>query len=151
MESERNLSGDALSSLLFVISVIPLSQTLLKVNSGYQLEKGLHRMINHLFFMSDFKLYGNSEEEAERLTNTVRIFSNDIPIEFGISKCAHIKAGKLVSVVGVELSPEEKILELELDKVYKYSGILEANNIMHTEMKNKIEKEYYRRVRQLIS
>ena len=51
----------------------------------------------------------------------------------------------------MELSPEEEILELELDKVYKYSGILEANNIMHTEMKNKIEKEYYRRVRQLIS
>ena len=29
--------------------------------------------------------------------------------------------------------------------------MLEANDIMHTGMKNKIQKEYYRRVRQLTS
>ena len=45
--------------------------------------------------MDDFKLYGNSEREAERLTNTVRIFSKDIDLEFRLCKCAHvtIKAG----------------------------------------------------------
>ena len=79
MESERNLSGDALSSLLFVIGLIPLIQALRKVNAGHQLEKGQHRKFNHLPFMDDLKLYGNSEEEAERLTDTVRIFSNDVP------------------------------------------------------------------------
>ena len=45
--------------------------------------------------MHDLKLYGNSEREAERLTNTVRIFSKDIDLEFRLCKCAHvtIKAG----------------------------------------------------------
>ena len=101
--------------------------------------------------MDDLKLYGNSEKETKRLTHTIRIFSKDITINFGISKCAHVtmKAGKLVSVGGMELSSEEVIPELESDKGYKYLGILEANDIMGTEMKDKIQKEYYRRVRQL--
>ena len=54
-------------------------------------------------------------------------------------------------VGGMKLSSGEVIPELESDKDYKYLGNLKANNIMHTEMKDKIQKEYYRRVRQLIS
>ena len=89
--------------------------------------------------MYDLKLYGNSEKEAKRLKNTVRIFSNNIAMEFGITKCGHVimKAGKLVTVGGMELSSWE-VPELELDKGYKYLGILEANGIMHTEMEDKI-------------
>ena len=145
--------GDSLSPLMFVIGLIPLSQILRKVNAGYQLWKGQHKKINHLLFMNDLKLYGNSEKEAERLTNTIRIFSKDIAVEFGISKCSHVtmKAGKLVSVGGMELSSGELIPELESEKGYKYLGILEADDIMHTEMKDKIKKEYYRRARQLTS
>ena len=40
--------------------------------------------------MNDLKLYGNSEKEAERLTNIVRIFSKHVAMEFGISKCSHV-------------------------------------------------------------
>ena len=118
-----------------------------------QLGKGQHKKINHLLVMDDLKLYGNSEKEAERPTNTVRIFSKDITLEFGISKCAHVtmKAGKLVRVGGMELPSREVMPELEPVKVYKYLSILEANDIMHTEMKDKIQKEYYKRVRQLTS
>ena len=67
--------------------------------------------------MDDLKLYGNSEKEAERLTDTVRIFSKDISMEFGINKCALVtmKAGKLVIVGGMELSSGEVIPELASD------------------------------------
>ena len=51
----------------------------------------------------------------------------------------------------MELSTGEGIPELESDRGYKYLGILEADDIMHTEMKDKIKKEYYRRARQLTS
>ena len=51
----------------------------------------------------------------------------------------------------MELSTGEGIPELESDKGYKYLGILETDDIMHTEMKDKIKKEYYRRARQLTS
>ena len=45
-------------------------------------------------------------------------------------------------VGGMKLSSGEVIPELESDKDYKYLGNLKANNIMHTEMKDKIQKEY---------
>ena len=74
-------------------------------------------------------------------------------MKFGISKCAHVtmKAGKLVSVGGMELSSREVIPELVSEKGYKYLGILKANNTMHIKMKDKIQKEYYIRVREQIS
>ena len=139
-----DFQGDTLSPLLFVICLIPLIHTLQKVNAGYQLGRGQRKKINHLLFINDLKLYRNSKKEAEKLTNTVRIFLKDIAMEFGISKSVHvtIKAGKLVSVSGMELSSGEVIPELKSDKGYKYLGILEANDIMHTELKDKIQKEY---------
>ena len=100
--------------------------------------------------MDDLKFYVNSKKEAERLTSIVRIFSKDVAMEIGISKCAHItmKAGKLASVAGMERSSGEVIPELESDKGYKYLGILETIDIIRTEMKDKIQREYYERVRQ---
>ena len=62
-----------------------------------------------------------------------------------------IKARKLVSVGGMELLSGKVILELKSEKGYKHFSILEANDIMHTEIKDKIKKEYYRRVTQLAS
>ena len=145
--------GDALSPLLFVIGLIPLSHILQKVNAGYQVGKGQHKIINHHLFMDNSKLFGNSEKEAEQPTNTVTIFSKDIAVEFGISKCSHvtITGRKLVSVGGMELPSGKVIPELELDRGYKYFGTLEADDIMHTKMKDRTKKEYNRRVRQLTS
>ena len=109
------LQGDIRSPLLFVIGLIPLSHILQKVNAGNLLGKGQHKKINHLLFMDDLKFYGNSEKEAGRLANTVRLFSKDITMKFGIIKCAHVtmKAGKLVNVGRMELSSGEVIPELD--------------------------------------
>ena len=70
---------------------------------------------------------------------------------FHISKLSHITmiAGKLASVSKMGLLPGKVMSELELDKGYKCLGILEAINIMYTKIKNKTQKEYYRRVRDL--
>ena len=38
--------------------------------------------------MDDLKLYGKSTAELESLLNSVRTFSNDISMEFGLDKCA---------------------------------------------------------------
>lgn len=56
--------------------------------------------------MGDLKLYENNEKEAERLTDTVRIFAKDIIIEFHTSKCAYkaMKARKLNCVRGKQIS-----------------------------------------------
>ena len=138
---------------MVVTGLIPLSYTFPKVNVGYHLGKSQHKQINHLLFMDDLKLYGNSEKEAEGLTNSVRLFSKDIAMGFRIHECAHVtmKEGKVVSVGVMELLSVEVIPELQSGKGFRYLGILEVNDIMHTEMKDKIQKEYYRRVRQLTS
>ena len=54
----------------------------------------------------------------------------------------HSESKKFVRVGGLKLSSGELIPELESDKGYQYLGILEANYIMLTEMKDKIQKEY---------
>ena len=38
--------------------------------------------------MYDLKLLGKSTAELESLLNTVRMFSNDISMKFGLDKCA---------------------------------------------------------------
>ena len=54
------------------------------------------------------------KKSLKDLTNTIRIFSKDIAMEFGISKCAHIsmKAEKVVKVGGMKFSSGEVIPEL---------------------------------------
>jgi hypothetical protein len=78
--------GDSLSPLLFVTSLIPLSILLRDVKHGYRFRAG--RKVNHLLFMDDLKLYGKSKAEVEALVNTVRIFTDDIGMKFGLQKCA---------------------------------------------------------------
>ena len=143
--------GDSLSPLLFVIGLIPLSSILQKDPAGYQFNS--KAKVNHLLFMDDLKIYGKNEKEAERLTNTVNIFTRDIGMEFGIDKCAHatMKRGRLVSVGEMELTSGEIIREIESEKGYKYLGILEADDIKHSEIKANISKEYFRRLRKITS
>ena len=47
-------------------------------------------------YMDDIKLFAKNEKELETLTQTVRIYSQDIVMEFGIEKCAMLvmKSGK---------------------------------------------------------
>ena len=37
--------------------------------------------------MGDLKLFGKTEGQLETLINSVRVFSSDINMEFGIEKC----------------------------------------------------------------
>ena len=77
--------GDSLSPLLFVAALIPL--TIILKQLGYQISKNTAK-ISHLLYMDDLKLYGKSTAELESLLNSVRTFSNDISMEFGLDKCA---------------------------------------------------------------
>ena len=143
--------GDSLSPLLFVVCLIPLSMILAKVKAGYDLGKG-KASVNHLLFMDDLKLYGKNEKQLDLLVNTVRIFSEDIKMEFGISKCAVLvmKRGKYDKSPGIVLPDGAKIEEVDMDKGYKYLGILEAEEIREKSMKSNIQKEYFRRVRKIL-
>ena len=51
---------------------------------------------------------------------------------------------------GIPLSNDKVIKSLEEGRSYKYLGVLEADEMMVNEMKEKVEKEYYRRERKVL-
>ena len=99
--------------------------------------------------MDDLELYGNNAIVLNNVLSNIVIVLEYIYMHFDTNKCAHIEAkAEKVSVGGMELLSGEVMPELESYKVYKY---LETNDIIQTEMKDKIPKKYYTRVRQLKS
>jgi hypothetical protein len=87
--------GDSLSPLIFCICLIPLTEQLNSLNTGY--EKHIAKTkISHLLYMDDSKLIAKSEEELRKQTQTVKTFSDDIHMDFGLEKSAKItiKKGK---------------------------------------------------------
>ena len=82
-------------------------------------------------YMDDIKLFAKNEKELENLLHTVRIYSQDIGMEFGIEKCALfiMKSGKRHLTDGIELPNQDKIRTSAENETYKYLGILEADTI----------------------
>ena len=79
---------DTLRSLLFLMAMMPLNFILWKSTACYKLSKSQEK-INHLMYMNDIKLFAkNKKKQLEILIQTLRIYSQDIGMEFGIEKCA---------------------------------------------------------------
>ena len=118
--------GDALSPLLFIIAMMPLNHKLKKCTAGYKLNRSQEK-VNHQMYMDDIKLFAKNEKELETLIQTIRIYSQDIGMEFGIEKCALLvmKSGKRHLTDGIELPNQDKIRTLAENETYKYLGILE--------------------------
>ena len=135
--------GDALSPLLFIIAMMPLNHILRKCAAGYKLRRQQEK-INHQMYTDDIKLFAKNEKKMETLIHTVRIYSQDIGMEFGIEKCALLvmKSGKRHLTDGIKLPNQDKIRTLAENETCKYLGILEADTIKQVEMKNKIQKDY---------
>ena len=141
--------GDSLSPLLFVVALIPLTLLLRKIKQSYEFKN--KDKINHLLFMDDLKLFAKNEKGLDSLVQTVRVFSEDIGMEFGIDKCAMLvlKRGKFERSEGIQLPDNEQIKSLGEKEGYKYLGILEADGVLEKDMKEKLSKEYSRRVRKV--
>ena len=142
---------DSMSPLLFVIALISLTHILRKVEPTYKFSDDGER-INNLLFMDDLRPYAMNEKGVDSLIQTVRVFSEDIGMEFGIEKCAVLvmKRGKVVKSEGIKLPDYKTIQGLKDGDSYKYLGILEADRIKHEEMKETVTKECKRRVRTIL-
>ena len=141
--------GDFLSPLLFLMALMPLSKLLNDTGYGYKIN---NQKLNHLFYMDDLKLYASNDGELEGMLKTVKTFSDDIGMEFGLDKCAKatFKRGKLTSTNNVRLDDDNIIKELDQEGTYKYLGVNEGDGIQHAKMKEKIRKECIRRVRSIM-
>ena len=139
--------GDSLSPLLFCIALAPLSSLLNESTYGYEILGG---KINHLFYMDDLKTFAKNDDQLTGFLTIVKTFRDDIPMEFGLEKCAKatFKRGRLKNTRNLDLdTTTTTIKELEQEGTYKYLGVNEGDGIQHAAMKEKIRKEYCRRTR----
>jgi hypothetical protein len=88
---------DSLSPLLFCICLIPLTEQLNRFSTGYEQHIRKTKIL-HLLYIDGLKLIAKSQEELRKQIQTVKTFSDDIHMEFGLEKCAKItfKKGKLI-------------------------------------------------------
>jgi len=99
--------------------------------------------------MDDLKLLGRNENDLKNEMKIVQTIRKDISMNFGLEICARIclKRGSLHSKMHKGSRFENDIKELDLRKAYKYLGIEESFDIQHKNDKEKLKKEYLRRLR----
>ena len=119
--------GGSLSPLLICIYLIPLTEHLNWLNTGYEEHKSKTK-ISHLLYMDDLKLIAKSEEEFQKQIQSVKNISDDIHMEFGLEKCAQIafKRGKLVHSLNLVIDINREIQELEQRKSTSMWGLREV-------------------------
>ena len=61
-----------------------------------------------------------------------------------------MKRGKIVESDGITLPDDKMIRNLKEDKSYKYLGVQELDDTKTSEMKERVSKEYKRRVRKVL-
>ena len=78
-----------------------------EVKAGYDVRKKVR--INHMLYMDDLKLCGKNEKQIYTIINKVRVFSDDIRMQFGISTCAILimKREKIVKCDCISLPDNE--------------------------------------------
>ena len=101
--------------------MMTLNHILRKFAAGCKLSR-LQEKINHLMYIDDIKLFAKNEKELETLIHTVRIYSQDIGMEFCIEKCAMLvmKSDKRHMTDGTELPNHDKIRTPGENETYKY-------------------------------
>ena len=127
--------GHSLLPLLFCICLIPLTENLNRLNTGYE-DQTTKMKISHLLYMDDLKLIAKSEEELQKQIRTVKIFSDDIHMAFGLENCTKVtfKRGKLIQAQNLMIDATREIQELEQGKTYKFLRIEEKDGIQHQQM-----------------
>ena len=136
---------------MLVLTLIPLSLILRKAKAAYEFSESKEK-INHLLFMNDLKLYSRSEKGLDSLIKTVRVFCEDIGMEFGIEKCAILvmEKGKIVKSIVIDLPNGKVIKSIQEGEIYKYLGILETDKFLEEKMKLNVSKEYIRTLRKVL-
>lgn len=90
------------------------------------------------------KLVSEAVKELQKQLQTVKIFSDDVYMEFVRDNCAKIvhKKGKLVHSQNLLLDISREIQQLERGKTYWCLGTEEREGIQHQQMKEGSKGEY---------
>ena len=118
--------GDSLSSILFIMAMLPLNFLLKRElpNVGFQIGN-FHKVINHL---DDLKLYLNLNSNLNNCQLLYTLSPVISPCHLDLEKCAslHLKHNGVIVSNGIEL-PNGEIINIDQDG-YKYLGNSEVGN-----------------------
>ena len=148
--------GDCPSGTIFILCLLPLTWLLKRSKLGYRIKssRGQTQVISHLFFMDDLKIYASNDNQLKNLISIVKMFSDDISMQFGLDKCSKVTTikGKVTTTGGIPLDPleNEVIKELDNGQSYRYLGILENHKVLHKDMKSEIRNEYFKRLKKIL-
>nr|XP_026484151.1 uncharacterized protein LOC113392088 [Vanessa tameamea] len=149
---ERGIfQGDSLSPLWFCLALNPLNTLLECSRLGYCLWRG-GKVISHLLYMDDLKLFAPSGSQLMELLKVTETFSNSIGMEFGVDKCAvmHVKRGEIMESDGLQLSDSINFRSLSANESYKYLGVSEALGINVTDMKQSLQERFFGRLKKVL-
>ena len=141
---------DSLSSLLFVLCMVPLTWLLRRSKAGYEWDnKGFN--LNHLLFTDDLKLFAKSKKQIDSLVHTVHIFSENIGGQLEIKKCGVLlmDRGKVIKTDDIRLPDGQDMKDID-ETGYTYLVILETDKIKEKEIKRKFSKKYLQRLRLIL-
>ena len=101
----------------------------LKKHHGYKIGTRNGHNISHLFLADDLQLVAQNIEKAKKMLGTVAMFSKDIGMTFGESKCAYqcIERGKKKLPLLVN---NLTLKEIDEGDQYRYLGIDESVGIL---------------------
>ena len=108
--------------------------------------------ITHLLYVDDLKLLMKNEDQLKRALATVKKFSSDIQMTFGLGKCAtvNIRHGKVIQSDGVDIDQDTQIRNIDAEETYRCLGMEEFGGIRQQLMKERIKKEYYHRIKRIL-
>lgn len=148
--------GDSLSSLWFCLALNPMSTLLNKSPTGFNIRDSRRNLYNmsHLLYMDDVKLYATNRQKLTQLLEIVRMFSEDIKMQFGLDKCRILDL-KDDGTPNID-NPEEwntvnDIREMEPSETYRYLGIEQNRRTEHQVMKDEIVNKFTTRMKQILN
>ena len=108
--------------------------------------------VTHLWYMDDIKGYSDSFSNLCKMANLIETMSNDIGMEFGLSKCQciNMEKGKYKKTGDIVLHSGGVMKEVAKDGHYKYLGIEELDTIRHETVKEKVSKKFKSKLRKLL-
>jgi hypothetical protein len=97
-------------------------------------------------------LYSRTEEGMTSMLNSIRMINEDIRMIIYLDKYTRVvmRRGKLTSGGDLVLSYVQRIKEVNENTGYKYLGIQRVDAIRGHEVKNQVERVFYRRIRLIL-
>ena len=118
---------------------------------GYAAGKDRNTNITQNFFVDDLKLHSSTTNGIKKQLHFITRFSQDIGMNFGQDKCAHLVIEKgQIKHNGQDLEMNGvKIQQVDEGECYKYLGQDENISYVDTVNKERASKEYFTRVRKI--